>query len=80
MIKAIVLAFRWRKLIEIGRYSTAAEIAVAEGVNDSYVCRIRALRFWPPISATAGNESASAKAPLAKINSQRKSARARRAV
>ncbi|MDP2356917.1 MAG: hypothetical protein Q8M31_12775 [Beijerinckiaceae bacterium] len=48
MVKAIARAFRWRKLIEIGRYQTIEEIAAAEKINPSYVCRVLRLTLLAP--------------------------------
>ena len=48
MVKAIARAFRWRKLIETGKYQTIEEIAAAEKINPSYVCRILRLTLLAP--------------------------------
>jgi hypothetical protein len=40
MIKAIARAFRWREMLEQGAHATITEIAAAEKINQSYVCRI----------------------------------------
>jgi len=40
MVKAIARAFRWREMLENGTHATIAEIAAAEKINQSYVCRI----------------------------------------
>ena len=47
-VHALAMAFRWRRLLETGLYSTAAEIAVAERVNDSYVSRVLRLTLLAP--------------------------------
>lgn len=48
MVKALALAFRWRKLLETGAYGTVAEIAAAERINPSYVCRVLRLTLLAP--------------------------------
>ena len=40
MVKAIARAFRWRRLLESGEYASITELAAAEKINQSYVCRI----------------------------------------
>jgi hypothetical protein len=48
MVKAIVRAFRWREMLENGTYTTIAEIAVAEKINESYVGRVLRLTLLAP--------------------------------
>ena len=48
MVKAIARAFRWRELLENGTHATAAEIAVAEKINASYVGRVLRLTLLAP--------------------------------
>jgi hypothetical protein len=48
MVKAIARAFRWRRLIESGGYASVAELAAAEKINQSYVCRILRLTLLAP--------------------------------
>lgn len=40
LIKAVARAFRWRRMLESGQYSTINELAVAEKINPSYVSRV----------------------------------------
>jgi hypothetical protein len=40
MVKAIARAFRWRRLLEEGHYSSVVELAEAERINKSYVSRV----------------------------------------
>jgi hypothetical protein len=42
------LAHRWREMLESGEYSSAAELAKAEKVNDSYLSRILRLTLIAP--------------------------------
>jgi ParB-like chromosome segregation protein Spo0J len=48
LLKAIVRAHRWREMIERGEYESAAELAKAEKVNDSYLSRILRLTLLAP--------------------------------
>src|SRR5687767_8915814 len=40
LVQAIVRAHRWRELLETGQHGTAADLAKAEKVNDSYLSRV----------------------------------------
>jgi hypothetical protein len=48
MVKAIARAHRWRQLIESGEYASITELAAAEKINQSYVCRILRLTLLAP--------------------------------
>jgi hypothetical protein len=48
LLKAIVRAYRWRELLESGEYASAADLAKAEKVNDSYLSRILRLTLLAP--------------------------------
>ena len=48
MIKALARAFRWRRLLEDGSYSTIKELAAAEKINASYLCRVLRLTLLAP--------------------------------
>ncbi len=48
LVKALARAFRWRKLLETGVYATIDEMAVAEKINASYVCRVLRLTLLAP--------------------------------
>src|SRR5262245_8179916 len=48
LVKAIARAFRWRKMLETGRYATIKEIATAERINPSYVSRVLRLTLLAP--------------------------------
>jgi len=48
LIKAVARAFRWRRMLEAGRYGTIDEIAAAEKINDSYVSRVLRLTLLAP--------------------------------
>ena len=40
LVKALARAFRWRRLLEGGRFGTIDELAAAEKINSSYVSRL----------------------------------------
>jgi hypothetical protein len=48
LVKAIARAFRWREMLESGKYSTIRDTADAERINDSYVGRMLRLTLLAP--------------------------------
>jgi hypothetical protein len=48
LVKAVARAHRWRRLLESGEYATITELAAAEKINQSYVCRILRLTLLAP--------------------------------
>jgi hypothetical protein len=48
LIKALARVFRWRKLLETGAYAMIDEMAAAEKINASYVCRVLRLTLLAP--------------------------------
>ena len=48
LVKALARAHRWNRLLEIGRYDSAAELAAAEKINPSYVSRVMRLILLAP--------------------------------
>lgn len=48
MVKAIARAFRWRRLMEGGQFASVTELAEAEKINDSYLCRVLRLTLLAP--------------------------------
>lgn len=48
MVKALARSFRWRKLLETGRFGTINELAAAEKINASYVSRVLRLTLLAP--------------------------------
>jgi hypothetical protein len=48
LINAMAKAHRWRQLIETGKYISAAELSRAEGINESYMCRVLRLTHLAP--------------------------------
>ena len=53
LVKALARAHRWNKLLESGRYGSAAELAAAEKINPSYVSRVLRLTLLAPDIAEA---------------------------
>lgn len=48
IVKAIVRAYRWRDMLESGRYTTVRDLAKAEEINESYLGRILRLTLLSP--------------------------------
>ena len=48
LVKAIVRAHRWRDMLEAGRYATVRDLAKAEEINESYLCRVLRLTLLAP--------------------------------
>lgn len=48
LVKALVRAHRWRNLLESNRYATVRELAKAENINESYLCRVLRLTLLSP--------------------------------
>ena len=48
MVKAIARAHRWKRLMESGRFSSVTELAEAEKINQSYLCRVLRLTLLAP--------------------------------
>ena len=48
LVKALARAFRWRRMMETGRFATLNELAAAEKINSSYVSRLLRLTLLAP--------------------------------
>ena len=48
LVKALARAHRWRRLLEEGCFGTLAELADAERISRSYVCRVLRLTLLAP--------------------------------
>lgn len=48
MIKALARAHRWKRLLESGQFGSIAELAEAEKINQSYLCRVVRLTLLTP--------------------------------
>jgi hypothetical protein len=48
MVKVIARAHRWKRLLESGRFTSVTELAEAEKINQSYLCRVLRLTLLAP--------------------------------
>lgn len=48
LVKALARGFRWRRMLEEGRYASIRELATAEKVDRAYVGRVLNLTLMPP--------------------------------
>lgn len=48
LIRALARAHRWRRMLESGRFGSLTELAAAEKVNQSYLCRTLRLTLLAP--------------------------------
>ena len=48
LVKAIARAHRWKRKLESGEFASIAELAAAEKINESYVCRVLRLTLLAP--------------------------------
>ena len=48
LVKALARAHRWQRMLESGDYGTLAELAAAERISRSYVCRVLRLTLLAP--------------------------------
>ena len=48
LVKALARAHRWQRMLEDGQYGTLAELADAERISRSYVCRVLRLTLLAP--------------------------------
>jgi hypothetical protein len=48
LVKALARAWRWQRLLESEEYGTLAELAAAERISRSYVCRVLGLTLLAP--------------------------------
>jgi hypothetical protein len=48
LIKALARAHRWQRMLESGEYGTLADLADAERISRSYVCRVLRLTLLAP--------------------------------
>jgi hypothetical protein len=53
LIKALARGFRWRRMLEDGRYASISEMAKAEGVERGYVGSLLRLTLLPPAMVEA---------------------------
>ncbi|WP_193140980.1 hypothetical protein [Meridianimarinicoccus sp. MJW13] len=48
LIKALARAFRWKRMLESGAFTTIAELAECEGIAPSYMTRVLRLTLLDP--------------------------------
>ena len=48
LLKALGRAYRWHKMIAIGKYQSASELAEAENINKSYLLRVMRVMLLSP--------------------------------
>ncbi len=48
LVKAIARAHRWQRMLESGEYGSITELAAAEKINPSYLCRVLRLTLLAP--------------------------------
>ena len=48
LVKALARAFRWKRLLEDGKYNSIVELATAEQINEAYIRRILRLALLAP--------------------------------
>jgi hypothetical protein len=48
LVKALARAHRWQRMLENGQYGTLGELAYAERISRSYVCRVLRLMLLAP--------------------------------
>jgi hypothetical protein len=65
LIKALARGFRWRRMLEEGRYASIRELAIAEKVDRAYVGRLLQLTLMPPqeVEALLGGDPPAKAAP-----------------
>jgi hypothetical protein len=48
LVKAIARPHRWKRMVESGEYASLTELAAAEKINQSYLCRLLRLTLLAP--------------------------------
>jgi hypothetical protein len=48
MVKALARAFRWKRMLKSGEFTTIAELAKREGIASSYMTRVLRLTLLAP--------------------------------
>jgi hypothetical protein len=48
IVKALVRAHRWRNMLESNLFASVRELAKAEKINESYLCRVLRLTLLSP--------------------------------
>jgi hypothetical protein len=63
LIRALARAHRWKRMLENGDYASMTELAAAEDVTESYLCRILRLTLLSPRIVEAILDGTSGAAP-----------------
>jgi hypothetical protein len=66
-VSALARSFRWKKLLESGRYASIEEMADAERINSSYLGRVLRLSLLAPVIVENLLDGRGPHLPLAKI-------------
>jgi len=53
LVKALARAFRWKRLLESGEFTTMADLAEHEGIAPSYMTRVLRLTLLAPVIVEA---------------------------
>lgn len=53
IVKALVRAHRWRGMLESNQFASVRELAKAEKINESYLCRVLRLTLLSPMLTEA---------------------------
>lgn len=53
LVKALARAFRWKRMLESGEFTTIAELAEREGIAPSYLARVMRLTLLAPQTVEA---------------------------
>ncbi len=48
LVKALARAFRWKRMLESGEFSTIGDLAAKEGIASSYMTRVMRLNLLAP--------------------------------
>jgi len=48
LVKALARAFRWKRMVDSGEYTTISELAEREGIAPSYMTRVMRLTLLAP--------------------------------
>jgi hypothetical protein len=68
MVKTLARAFRWRRILESGTYTTIADLAAAEKIDPSYLSRVlRLTTLAPDIIEAAVSGSANGEVMTARL-------------
>lgn len=53
IVKALVRAHRWRNMLEANLFASVRDLAKAEKINESYLCRVLRLTLLSPVLTEA---------------------------